>query len=83
MSLEDIVKSLATSTQAFQQETKASIKNLEKQVSQLATSVSKLESEGKLLAQTETNPRHNVCSIILRGGKSYDGPKVLVDQKEE
>ncbi|XP_023763984.2 uncharacterized protein LOC111912477 [Lactuca sativa] len=83
MSLEDIVKSLATSTQAFQQETKASIKNLEKQVSQLATSVSKLESQGKLHAQTETNPRHNVCAITLRGGKSYDDPKVSVDQKEE
>ncbi|XP_023743143.2 uncharacterized protein LOC111891312 [Lactuca sativa] len=83
MSLEDIVKSLETSTQAFQQETKASIKNLEKQVSQLATSVSKLESQGKLPAQTEANLRHNVCAITLRGGKSYDGPKVSVDKKEE
>ncbi|XP_042758017.1 uncharacterized protein LOC122197905 [Lactuca sativa] len=82
MSLEDIVKSLATSTQAFQQETKASIKNLEKQVSQLATFVSKLESQGKLPAQ-KTNPRHNVCAVKMRGGKSYDGPKVSVDQKEE
>ncbi|KAL7586284.1 hypothetical protein Lser_V15G37354 [Lactuca serriola] len=83
MSLEDIVKSLATSTQAFQQETKASIKNLEQQVSQLATCVSKLESQGKLSAQTETNPRHNVCVITLRGGKSYNDPKVSVDQEEE
>ncbi|CAI9289287.1 unnamed protein product [Lactuca saligna] len=83
MSLEDIVKSLATSTQAFHHETKASITNLEKQVSQLATSVSKLESQGKLPAQTETNPRHNVCAITLRGGKSYDGPKVSVDHKQE
>nr|KAJ0204073.1 hypothetical protein LSAT_V11C500279600 [Lactuca sativa] len=83
MSLEDIVKSLATSTQAFQQETKASIKNLEKQVSQLATSVSKLESQRKLSAQTEANLRRNVCAITLRGGKSYDGPKVPDDQKEE
>ncbi|XP_023742062.1 uncharacterized protein LOC111890141 [Lactuca sativa] len=83
MPLEDIVKSLATSTQVFQQETKASIKNLEKQVSQLAISVSKLESQGKLPAQTEANPRHNVCAITLRSGKSYDGPKLSVDQKEE
>ncbi|KAL7595942.1 hypothetical protein Lser_V15G29227 [Lactuca serriola] len=83
MSLEDIVKSLATSTQAFQQETRASIKNLEKQVSQLAISVSKLESQGKLPAQTEANPKHNVCAITLRGGKSYDGPKFSVDQKED
>ncbi|XP_052621272.1 uncharacterized protein LOC128127061 [Lactuca sativa] len=83
MSLEDIVKSLATSTQTFQQETKASIKNLEQQFSQLATSVSKLESQGKLPTQTENNPRHNVCAITLRGGKSYDGPKVSVGQEEE
>ncbi|XP_052622559.1 uncharacterized protein LOC111893635 [Lactuca sativa] len=83
MPLEDIVKSLATSTQVFQQETKASIKNLEKQVSQLAISISKLESQGKLPAQTETNARHNVCAITLRSGKGYDGPKLSIDQKEE
>ncbi|XP_052627011.1 uncharacterized protein LOC122197507 [Lactuca sativa] len=69
--------------QSGSSKTKASIKNIEKQVSQLATSVSKLESQGKLPAQTETNPRHNVCVITLRGGKSYDGLKVSVDQKEE
>ncbi|KAL7587594.1 hypothetical protein Lser_V15G40151 [Lactuca serriola] len=83
MSLEDIVKSLATSTQSFQQETKASIKILEQQVLQLAISVSKLESQGKLPAQTETNPRHNVCAITLRGENSYNSPKVPVDQEEE
>ncbi|XP_052625789.1 uncharacterized protein LOC128132839 [Lactuca sativa] len=83
MSLEDIVKNLATTTQTFQQETKASIKNLEQQVTQLAISISKLESQGKLSAQTETNPRHNVCAITLRGGKSYDVPKMSVDQEEE
>ena len=34
-------------------------------------------------AQTEANPRHNVCAITLRSRKSYDGPKLSVDQKEE
>ncbi|KAK9063928.1 hypothetical protein SSX86_017800 [Deinandra increscens subsp. villosa] len=82
MSLEDIVKNLATSTQLFQQETKSSIKNLEQQMAQLATSVSKLESQGKLPAQTETNPKHNACAITLRGGKSYDGPR-RQDEEEE
>ncbi|KAJ0909570.1 putative aspartic peptidase domain superfamily [Helianthus annuus] len=80
MSLEDIVKSLATSTHTFQQETKASIKNLEQQMAQLASSVSKLESQGKLPAQTENNPKHNVSAITLRSGKSYDGPSM---QEEE
>ncbi|XP_052622044.1 uncharacterized protein LOC111884947 [Lactuca sativa] len=69
--------------QARSSKTKGSIKNLEKQVSQLAISVSKLESQGKLHVQTEANPRHNVCAITLRSRKSYDGPKLSVDQKEE
>ncbi|KAK1413026.1 hypothetical protein QVD17_34726 [Tagetes erecta] len=82
MSLEDIVKSLATSTQTFQQETKTSIKNLEQQMAQLANSVSKIESQGKLPAQTETNPKHNACAITLRSGKNYDGPEIPEEEQE-
>ncbi|KAF7821064.1 hypothetical protein G2W53_026519 [Senna tora] len=47
----------------------SSMQSLEQQMSQLATSVSKLESQGKLPSQTETNPKHNVCAITLRSGK--------------
>ncbi|XP_052619849.1 uncharacterized protein LOC128126140 [Lactuca sativa] len=83
MSLEDIVKSLATSTQSFQQETKASIKRLEQKVSQLAQSVSKMESQGKLPSQTEKNPKHNACASTLRGGKSYERPRMPDDEEEE
>ncbi|XP_052621445.1 uncharacterized protein LOC128127117 [Lactuca sativa] len=83
MPLEDIVKSLATSTQSFQQETKASIKSLEQQVSQLAQSVSKMESQGKLTSQTEKNPKHNACAITLRGGKSYESPRMMDEEEEE
>ncbi|KAD6794574.1 hypothetical protein E3N88_05470 [Mikania micrantha] len=82
MSLEDIVKSLATSTQTFQQETRSSIKNLEKQMAQIATSVSKMQSQGKLPPQTETNPKHNSCAITLRSGKSYDGPEIQEEEEE-
>ncbi|KAK4381604.1 hypothetical protein Sango_2951100 [Sesamum angolense] len=41
------------------------------QISQLATSVSKLEAQasGKLPSQTETNPRENVSAITLQSGK--------------
>ncbi|XP_076887835.1 uncharacterized protein LOC143538087 [Bidens hawaiensis] len=60
MSLEDIVKILATSTHTLRQKTVASIKNLEQQMAQLASSVSKIESQGKLPPQTEKNPKHNV-----------------------
>nr|KAJ0200956.1 hypothetical protein LSAT_V11C600335540 [Lactuca sativa] len=74
MALEDIVKSLVTSTQAFQTETRASIKNLEQQVSQLATSVGRMESQGKLPGHTENNPKHNVSAISLRRRNTYEGP---------
>lgn len=47
--------SLANSTQTFQQNTKASIKILDQQISQDATFVSRLESQAKLHAQTKTN----------------------------
>ncbi|XP_023743433.3 uncharacterized protein LOC111891605 [Lactuca sativa] len=82
MSLEDIVKSLATSTQTFQNETKASIKTLEQQMTQLTTSVIKLESQVKLPAQTEKNPKHSACAITLRNGKEYEGPKMIEEEEE-
>ncbi|KAL0461398.1 UNVERIFIED_CONTAM: hypothetical protein Slati_0027400 [Sesamum latifolium] len=65
MPLEDIVKTLALSTQQFHQETRSSIQNLESQVSQLASSVSRLESQGKLPSQTIINPKQNVSAITL------------------
>ncbi|XP_076943428.1 uncharacterized protein LOC143613665, partial [Bidens hawaiensis] len=82
MSLEDIVKNLAASTQMFQQETKASIKNLEQQMAQLASSVSRLESQGKLPAQTKANPKYNACAITLRSGRKYDGPESQEEEQE-
>ena len=42
--IEDIVKMLATNTLQFQQETRNSIQNLEKQIGQLATSMGKFEA---------------------------------------
>ncbi|KAL2228604.1 UNVERIFIED_CONTAM: hypothetical protein Sindi_1840100 [Sesamum indicum] len=69
MPLEDIVKTLALSTQQFQQETRSSIQNLESQMSQLASSVSRLESQGKFPSQTIINPKQNASAIVLRSGK--------------
>ncbi|KAF7810327.1 DNA-directed DNA polymerase [Senna tora] len=73
-SLENIVKSLALNTQQFQNETRSSIQSLESQVSKLATSMSKLESQGKFPSQTEMNPRKNVSAITLRSGKELEEP---------
>ncbi|KAL0308746.1 UNVERIFIED_CONTAM: hypothetical protein Sradi_5816900 [Sesamum radiatum] len=56
MSLEDIVKSLALTTLQFQQDTMAGFKSLGNQISQLATSISKLEAQAS--QQTEANPEN-------------------------
>ncbi|XP_019150696.1 PREDICTED: uncharacterized protein LOC109147552 [Ipomoea nil] len=70
-SLDEIVKALANNTQQFQRETRESIQQLGNQISQLATSVSKLEAQalGKLPSQTEVNPKESVNAITLRSGK--------------
>ncbi|XP_027157925.1 uncharacterized protein LOC113759552 [Coffea eugenioides] len=85
-SLEDIVKSLATSTAQFQQKTRASMKNLEIQISHMAIAINSLESQvfGKLPSQPETNPK-NVSTMTLRSGKEVEGPKTtnLKDKSEE
>ncbi|KAL0383178.1 UNVERIFIED_CONTAM: hypothetical protein Scaly_0605100 [Sesamum calycinum] len=60
-----MMKILVANTQQFQQETRASIQNLESQVSQLASSVSRLESQGKLPSQTIINPKQNVSAITM------------------
>ncbi|KAF7822137.1 DNA-directed DNA polymerase [Senna tora] len=44
------------------------------QMSKLATSMSKLESQGKLPSQTETNPKQNASAITLRSGKKLEKP---------
>ncbi|KAJ8749935.1 hypothetical protein K2173_013850 [Erythroxylum novogranatense] len=69
--------------QTFQdQETRASIQNLENQVGQLATSLSKLESQGKLPSQTIVNPKDNVSAITLRSGKELEPEPVAKTRRE-
>ena len=50
--------------------------NLENQISQLATTVAKLESQnsGCLPSQHEVNPKQNVSAITLRSGKELKEP---------
>ncbi|KAA0031967.1 retrotransposon gag protein [Cucumis melo var. makuwa] len=62
--LKDIIKALATNTLSFQQEMK-------QQMTQLTTTISKMDGKGKLPAQ----PNHaNVSVISLRSGKILDTP---------
>lgn len=44
--------------------------------------MSKLESKGKLPAQTEPNPKHTVFAITTISGTTYETPSKL-DEKEE
>ncbi|XP_031131881.1 uncharacterized protein LOC116033267 [Ipomoea triloba] len=87
MSLDEIVKALANNTQQFQQETSAGIQQLGNQISQLATSVSKLEAQAsrKLPSQTEVNPKENVSAITLRSGKQLqpESPLPVEEENEE
>ena len=87
MSLEDIVKSLATNTLQFQQEVKANIQSLDNQMNQMATAISQLEvqSLGKSPSQMIANPRENASAIVLRSGKEVEIPKkaALASSKQE
>ncbi|GMI90914.1 hypothetical protein HRI_002760700 [Hibiscus trionum] len=67
-SLESIVERLAVSQEKFQTQTQSHLQQIDKQISQLAQAVNRLESHRKLPSQTETNPRENVSAITLRSG---------------
>ncbi|KAL0387891.1 UNVERIFIED_CONTAM: hypothetical protein Sradi_2670900 [Sesamum radiatum] len=78
MSLKNIVKSLALSTQQFHQdikaslqETKVSLQDLGNQHSQLATSVGQLEAQTseELSSQIEANRKENETAVTLRSEK--------------
>lgn len=78
-----IVKSLSTSTQKFQKEI-SSISNIEAQMGDIVTSLSKLEFHGNLPSQPEKNPNVNV--VNLRSGKqireSSSKKKSMEDDEE-
>ncbi|XP_071939809.1 uncharacterized protein [Coffea arabica] len=93
MSLEDMIKTIASNTMKFQQDTEASsqemkarMQTLENQMSQLASIVNRLDSQGKgkLLSQPEVNPK-NVSAMTLRSGKEVEGPAPMApkDKNED
>ncbi|KAI3748436.1 hypothetical protein L6452_11499 [Arctium lappa] len=83
MSIEDIVKSLATNMAKLQQESQ----NTQASIQDLQTTVGQLVNKGKLPSQTETNPKANVNAITLRSGKelkdTVDKKKMKVHDDEE
>jgi hypothetical protein len=70
---------------SFQQETRSSIHNLEKQMGQIASSVGKLEAQmnGKVPSQA-LNPKENVNVFMLRSGKELEeqGSKQIEMEEE-
>ncbi|CAH9108666.1 unnamed protein product [Cuscuta epithymum] len=59
----------------IEQYTKASIRNLEVQLGQLAQKVSSRE-QGKFHTTTEVNPRESVMAITTRSGRETEDPKM-------
>ncbi|CAN6544323.1 unnamed protein product [Malus baccata var. baccata] len=69
-SLEDLIASLANSTQSHQQKTDKAIENLERQMSQLASLMGQQHQPGRLPSQTVTNPNaEQLNAMTLRNGK--------------
>jgi hypothetical protein len=92
--LHEMMKTLASNTvtlqqniMSFQQETRSSIHNLEKQMGQIASSMGKLEAQinGKLPSQT-LNPIENVSVIMLQSGKELEekrSKQIKMEEEEE
>ncbi|XP_062093915.1 uncharacterized protein LOC133799944 [Humulus lupulus] len=82
-STEDLINALAINTLQFQQTTQASIKSLENQVGQLATSYNRLEAHlsNKLPSLPEMNPKENASAVTLRSGTQYDLPSPPMPSK--
>ncbi|XP_051127368.1 uncharacterized protein LOC127248864 [Andrographis paniculata] len=78
-SLEDLVKSMATSTLQFQQEMKSTVDNLQSQISQVSEKVKHLRERGKWPAQPEPNPANvsaiTICSDTMIECSSRPNPK--------
>ncbi|XP_062085694.1 uncharacterized protein LOC133791794 [Humulus lupulus] len=74
--IEDLINEIATIMLQFQQTTQASIKSLENQVGQLATSYNRLEAQfsNKFPSHPEKNPKENVSAITLQSGIQYEPP---------
>ncbi|XP_068662874.1 uncharacterized protein [Aristolochia californica] len=85
MSLEDIVKSLATNNLQFQWETRANIQILDNQMGQMSTAISRLaaQSSWKLPFEMVVNPRENASAIFLKSGKEVEIPVKVTPTSSE
>ncbi|XP_047949242.1 uncharacterized protein LOC125195085 [Salvia hispanica] len=68
--------------QDAQQEHKAAMDLMSKQLSQIATSLSDMRgNEGRIPASVKPPERANISQVTLRSGKAYEGPKLKVNDE--
>ncbi|CAN6697969.1 unnamed protein product [Malus baccata var. baccata] len=83
-SLEDLIASLANSTQSHQQKTDKAIENLEHQMSQLASLMGQQHQPGRLPSQTVVNPNAEQMNVVtLRSGKEVFEPDEASTETEK
>ncbi|CAM8994162.1 unnamed protein product [Rhodiola kirilowii] len=82
-SLEEMMKELTTTVTQHMAKTDGAITDLQKQMSQMATTVSRLEDNaGRLPSQTIQNLKGNVSAVTLRSGRRASGPSKGEKQQE-
>nr|XP_027072104.1 uncharacterized protein LOC113696920 [Coffea arabica] len=85
-SLEKMMKQMMTTMAQNQQRTDSEMQGIRNQISQMATTINRLESQvnGRLPSQPELNLK-NVSAMTLRSGKKIQGPKPMIhkDKDEE
>ncbi|CAM8990050.1 unnamed protein product [Rhodiola kirilowii] len=83
-SLEEMMKELTATVHQHMAKTDGAITDLQKQMSQMATTVSRLEDNtGRLPSQTIQNPKGNVSAVTLRSGRRAAGPAEPEDEAAE
>lgn len=80
--LEDLITQFITKFETKFQNQDATIRNLERQIGQLASMISE-RPQGSLPSNTETNPKKQVQAITLRSGKELEIPKENNQEAEE
>ncbi|KAL1532998.1 hypothetical protein AAHA92_32945 [Salvia divinorum] len=69
--------------QDAQNEQKAAMDKIAKQLSQIATSLSEIRgNEGRIPATIKTPGKENISQIILRSEKAYEGPTMQTENGE-
>lgn len=80
--LEELITQFITKFETKFQNQDATIRNLERQIGQLASMISE-RPHGSLSSNTETNPKEQVQAITLRSDKELELPKENNQESEE